>query len=177
MKKLLIILSCFLVFGIGCKTTSTIDKATGLVNKTKAKIKKDFEIKIKLKPKNTKVKEDPDAVVIVKNKKTGKKWIFTHKEFHLIMDSFDNWVLVANTDPEISKVQQDKTYLYITFNYHTRQNNGRTKTSVLSGIIIIKKSYVENKAKIKFWKGVSIGSTVAGGVGWLGFIIMCIIFL
>lgn len=133
-------------------------------------LKKDYQIKVKLDPKSKDSNETGVRFIVVDNK-TGKKWEFTKKEFVLLMDSFDNWVLVANADPEISKVEQDKKNFYITFNYYKITDDGRTKESVLSGIIIIDKNYVQDKTKVAFWRGMAIGAGAIGLAGWIGFIL------
>jgi len=157
MKKFLATLAIS-IFIVGCSTVSNIKKRIippKEDKKTEVKTK-DFDIKVELDPNVDPGEHDPEAVMIIKNKKTGKTWTFTHKEFKLVIRSWKNWRIVSKVDPTITKIEQDKKYLYITFNYYIVTNNGRTKTSILSGVVIIKKDYVQDKTKENFWKTTSI---------------------
>ena len=147
MKKLLISLLAIALLG-GCSLTSQlvkdVVKPEGILKD--AKLAPDFDMKLTLTspdPANI----DIDAKVVVTNKKTGKSWEFTHKEFKMIINAWNNWRLVSDQAPEISKIEQDKKYIYITFNYYKKSDDGRTKTSVLSGIIILNKSIVFERTK------------------------------
>jgi hypothetical protein len=160
MKKLLISFLALIILG-GCSLTSNlvkdVVKPEGILKD--AKLAPDFDMKITLTaPDPDKV--DVDAKVIVTNKKTGKSFIFSHKEFKLIINAWNNWRLVSAEAPEISKIEQDKKYIYLTFNYYKKSDDGRTKTSVLSGIIVLNKAVVFERTKTE---SMLIG--VAAGMG------------
>ena len=104
-----------------------------------------YDVEIQLQPEIPKADETATGTVTVRNNTTGKEWEFSQKEFLLVIKSWENWEVVSKTDPEITKFEQDAENLYITFNYYTTTNDGRTKTSVLSGVIIMNKKYLTQK--------------------------------
>jgi len=178
MKRLLICLVAGSLLFTGCASTRTAIKIKDKVDdeiavtkkekpsllerlklkRKKAVINSDYNIKIKLKPKNDDSGSDPEAVILVINKKTGKKWEFPHSEFKLIINAWENWQLVSNIDPEITKVEQDRKYFYVTFNYYKVGDDGRTKTSILSGEVIIEKKYIEKQSlKERILLGTTLG--------------------
>ena len=161
LKKLVL---CFIVgvFCVGCSTTSLlvkdVIKSDGILKPMQ--LAPDMNISVKLTPGVNPTDFDKDAQIIVTNTKTNKTWKFSHQEFKLIINSWNNWRLVSEGNAEISKIEQDNKYIYITFNYYKVENNGKTKTSVLSGIVVINKSLVNERTKTE-----SILIGVAAGFG------------
>lgn len=129
-------------------------------------IKDDFNINTKppqyqetfivsLYPELSQTLKDENAVLEIKDKKTGKKWSITYKQFMILDRSFENWQIVSKNKPVITKVEEKNNKVTITFNY-----NNTDDKSILSGQIIIDK----DKASIIFdddkWKDYYIiGST------------------
>ena len=102
---------------------------------------------------------EAEAKIIVTNTKTKQSWEFSSAEYKLFTQGWKNWRTVSAVDPEVSSFTEDKKFYYITFNYYKIEDNGRTKTSVLSGRIILDKSgFVESdsckRAKnFNWWSG------------------------
>lgn len=164
MKKIKYLLLSLLMMGLvsGCSLTSQlvkdVVKSDGILKPMQ--MKPDMNISVKLTPGANPTDFDKDAQVVVTNTKSGKTWNFSHQEFKLIINSWNNWRLVSENNAEISKIEQDNKYIYITFNYYKIENNGKTKTSVLSGIVVINKTLVNERTKTE-----SILIGVAAGFG------------
>jgi len=156
MLRWIIYIIIIIIYANSCSCTTFIPKTTNNnLKKSEVKLKKNRSIEIKLGSTS-----DLDTITITNNK-TNKEWIFTHKEFKLLIKSYQNWRIVSKQPPEISKIEQDNKNIYITFNYYKKSDN-RTKTSILSGIIIVNKAYVQDHRKITFWRSVSVGSGLYG---------------
>jgi hypothetical protein len=125
-------------------------------------LKEDYKIDVQLIPQaSTQQATDITCAILIKNIKTGKEWKFTQSEFNIIIDNNKNWNTVVKGVPEVSKFTQDNTNVYITFNYYNYSDDKKTKTSVLSGKIIINREYLREKtSNEELFKNVIIGLSV-----------------
>ena len=86
---------------------------------------------------------DPNAMLLITDKKSGKMWTITHKQFSLLNRSFSNWQNVIENKPVITSVNDTNGKINIVFNYFDDN-----RKSILSGTIIIDK----DKASLFFTK-------------------------
>ena len=84
---------------------------------------------------------DPNAILLITDKRSGKSWQITHKQFCILNRSFSNWQNVIETQPIITSIHESDGKINIMFNY--LDDN---KKSILSGTIIIDK----DKASLYF---------------------------
>lgn len=77
---------------------------------------------------------DPNALLLITDKRSGKTWSITHKQFSILNRSFNNWQNVIENKPIITSVGEANGKMNIVFNYYDEN-----KKSILSGTIIIDK--------------------------------------
>lgn len=162
MKKLIVTLAALLA--MGCATMSKYDMRTDSPCGDECRKAKMTVSAEKQDGKKTVIGSDDAAKIIVTNTKTGQAWKFSAEEYKLILESWGNWRTVTGADPEITAFTEDKKSYYITFNYYRREDDDRTKTSVLAGRIVIDKSKFDPSNACKVSKGLNWGLGTYGAL-------------